>query len=103
MALPADLSFAKPEDATYMIEYSPEKAGALLDDMGMKLGGDGFRTFPDGTPFTILWEYSSQFANAEFVKRMVLQPLLMQVRMHGINSLLEIDKDQPQGMAGTQA
>ena len=25
---------------------------------------------PDGTPFTILWEYSSQFANAEFVKLM---------------------------------
>lgn len=69
-AMPADLSFAKPEDATYMTEYSPEKAAALLDEIGMKVGADGFRTFPDGSPFTILWEYSSQFANAEFVKLM---------------------------------
>lgn len=67
-ALPADLSFATPEDQTYMIEYNPEKANALLDEMGMKRGADGMRTFPDGEPFTILWEYSSQFASAEFVK-----------------------------------
>jgi peptide/nickel transport system substrate-binding protein len=36
----------------------------------MKKGPDGFRTFPDGSPFTILWEYSSQFAVPEFVKLM---------------------------------
>ena len=69
-SMPADLSFERPEDHTYMIEYSPDKANALLDEMGMTKGADGFRTFPDGTPFTILWEYSSQFANAEFVKLM---------------------------------
>lgn len=69
-SMPADLSFAKPEYQTYMIEYDPAKSEALLDEMGMKKGADGFRTFPDGSPFTILWEYSSQFANAEFVKLM---------------------------------
>jgi peptide/nickel transport system substrate-binding protein len=69
-AMPADLSFEQPEDHAYMIEYDPDKANALLDEMGMTKGPDGFRTFPDGTPFTILWEYSSQFANAEFVKLM---------------------------------
>jgi peptide/nickel transport system substrate-binding protein len=69
-AMPADLSFEQPEDHAYMIEYDPDKANALLDEMGMARGADGFRTFPDGTPFTILWEYSSQFANAEFVKLM---------------------------------
>ena len=36
----------------------------------MKRGADGMRTFPDGSPFTILWEYSSQFATSEFVKLM---------------------------------
>jgi peptide/nickel transport system substrate-binding protein len=69
-SMPADLSFAKPEYQTYMIDYDPAKSAALLDEMGMKVGADGFRTFPDGSPFTILWEYSSQFANAEFVKLM---------------------------------
>jgi peptide/nickel transport system substrate-binding protein len=69
-ALPANLSFATDEDAKYMIEYDPAKANALLDEMGMKKGADGFRTFPDGSSFTILWEYSSQFARPEFVKLM---------------------------------
>ncbi|WP_442578882.1 ABC transporter substrate-binding protein [Mesorhizobium sp. ASY16-5R] len=69
-ALPAQLPFATDADANYMIDYDVAKANALLDEMGMKRGGDGFRTLPDGSPFTILWEYSSQFANAEFVKLM---------------------------------
>jgi peptide/nickel transport system substrate-binding protein len=69
-ALPADLSFSTPEDQAYMTEYDVAKANALLDEMGMKKGADGMRTFPDGSPFTILWEYSSQFAGPEFVKLM---------------------------------
>ena len=67
-ALPAQVSFITPEDEQYMIAYDVDKANALLDDMGMKRGADGMRTFPDGSPFTILWEYSSQMATAEFVK-----------------------------------
>ena len=31
-----------------MIDYDPDKANALLDEMGMKRGADGMRTFPDG-------------------------------------------------------
>lgn len=66
--LPAQVSFITDEDRAYMIDYSLDKANALLDEMGMKRGADGMRTAPDGSPFTILWEYSSQFATAEFVK-----------------------------------
>ena len=69
-ALPAKLSFSTPENVGYMIEYDPDKANALLDEVGMKRGGDGKRTAPDGSAFTILWEYSSQFASPEFVKLM---------------------------------
>jgi peptide/nickel transport system substrate-binding protein len=69
-ALPAVLSFATADDAAYMTRYDPDKANALLDEMGMKKGADGMRTFPDGSPFTILWQYSSQFATPEFVKLM---------------------------------
>jgi peptide/nickel transport system substrate-binding protein len=69
-ALPADTSFVTDNDKHYMIAYDVDKANALLDDMGLKRGADGMRTFPDGSPFTILWEYSSQFATPEFVKLM---------------------------------
>lgn len=67
-ALPAQLSFVTEDDHNYMIDFNVDKANALLDEMGMKRGGDGMRTYPDGSPFTILWEYSSQMASAEFVK-----------------------------------
>jgi peptide/nickel transport system substrate-binding protein len=67
-ALPIGVPFTTAEDAAYMIAYDVEKANALLDEMGMKKGADGVRLHPDGKPFTVLWEYSSQFASAEFVK-----------------------------------
>jgi peptide/nickel transport system substrate-binding protein len=35
------------------IEYNPEKANSLLEDMGMKVDDDGFRTFSDGSKFTL--------------------------------------------------
>ena len=34
--------------ATQFLEYDPEKAEELLDGIGLKRQGDGFRTFPDG-------------------------------------------------------
>lgn len=49
-ALPAQLSFATEADSQYMIDFDPQKANALLDDMGMKKGADGMRSSPDGTP-----------------------------------------------------
>jgi peptide/nickel transport system substrate-binding protein len=67
-ALPAHIPFATEADANYMIDYDVAKAEALLDEMGMKKGGDGMRTYPDGSPFTILWEYSTQMATPDFVK-----------------------------------
>ena len=53
--------FITPEDENYMIEYDPERANALLDEMGLKRGADGIRLRPDGKPLTVLWEFSTQF------------------------------------------
>jgi peptide/nickel transport system substrate-binding protein len=53
--------FTKPEDENYMIEYDPDRANALLDEMGLKRGPDGIRLRSDGKPVTILWEFSTQF------------------------------------------
>ena len=41
-------------------EFDPAGAEALLDEMGMLKGADGFRTDPDGNPFVVPFEYSTQ-------------------------------------------
>ena len=69
-ALPAEVSFVTEADINYLTQYDVAKANALLDEMGMKKGADGMRMHPDGSNFTVLWEYSSQFATPEFVKLM---------------------------------
>lgn len=45
-------------------EYSVEKANALLDQIGMdKRDSEGFRLRPDGTPFTIDFQYAKYGTN----------------------------------------
>jgi peptide/nickel transport system substrate-binding protein len=67
-ALPLGVPFVTDLDRNYMISYDPGKANSLLEEMGMKRGSDGIRLHPDGKSFTILWEYSLQFAgSSDFV------------------------------------
>lgn len=42
------------------VSYDPEKAKALLDEIGVKEGPDGKRTFPDGSPLKITLDYSAE-------------------------------------------
>ncbi|NLG98914.1 MAG: ABC transporter substrate-binding protein [Chloroflexi bacterium] len=35
------------------VEYNPDKAKALLDEIGCTVGADGWRTFPDGSPLEV--------------------------------------------------
>ena len=63
-ALPLGVPFVTEADRNHMIAYDPDAAKRLLDDMGMKTGSDGMRLGPDGEPFTVLWEYSLQFAGS---------------------------------------
>ncbi len=53
-------TFAKPSDMQGT-EQDLEEAGRLLDEMGMKIGADGFRTTPDGSPFTLTYNTSDAF------------------------------------------
>ncbi len=57
---PATVPFVTEEQATYMTEYDPDQARALLDGLGMEVGSDGFRTAPDGSDFMIYLEYCQQ-------------------------------------------
>lgn len=51
-----DSAYWMPELDTYFTEYEPEKAKAFLDEIGLPVGGDGFRTFPDGSPLELTIE-----------------------------------------------
>ena len=48
--------FQPPSDDAYA--YDPEKTKQLLDEAGYKVGSDGFRTMPDGTPIGKLRLYA---------------------------------------------
>jgi peptide/nickel transport system substrate-binding protein len=44
--------------ASAYAEFDPDKANALLDEVGMKKGADGFRTLPSGKPFELVLDIS---------------------------------------------
>jgi peptide/nickel transport system substrate-binding protein len=69
--VPLSTSFVTEEHKSFQIEYDPALSNRLLDEMGMKKDKDGFRTKLNGEPYTLLWEYSSQFASTEFVRLML--------------------------------
>jgi len=57
------VAFITDEQKNRDIEYAPEKAKALLDEMGLKdSNGDGVRERPDGKPLVVQLIYSSQGA-----------------------------------------
>ncbi|HID53426.1 MAG TPA: ABC transporter substrate-binding protein [Anaerolineae bacterium] len=65
-ATPADpntVSFVTEEHLNSFIEYDPDQANALLDEMGLvDTDGDGFRERPDGESLVVLLEFSNQGA-----------------------------------------
>ena len=51
-------AYFEPEFAVAYTEYDPDRARALLDEMGVTdADGDGVRDYPDGAPLTITMEY----------------------------------------------
>jgi len=59
----SSVSFAKPEWFTKDIEYDPAAADALLDEIGLKKGADGFRLRSDGKPLIINLIYALQWGD----------------------------------------
>jgi peptide/nickel transport system substrate-binding protein len=51
--------YFEPEFASAWAEHDPQRAGALLDSMGLvDRNGDGRRDYPDGSPLEITLEYT---------------------------------------------
>lgn len=46
----------QPDIANYFGEFDPEKAKALLDEIGLKVSAGGLRTFADGSPLELVIE-----------------------------------------------
>jgi peptide/nickel transport system substrate-binding protein len=63
-ATPADpntVNFVTEAHKTAFIEYDPDQANALLDEMGLAdVDGDGFRDRFDGSPLTLDLQFSTQ-------------------------------------------
>jgi peptide/nickel transport system substrate-binding protein len=53
-----DSALYQADIANYFGEYDVEKANALLDEIGLKKGGDGLRTFEDGSPLQLVIDTS---------------------------------------------
>jgi peptide/nickel transport system substrate-binding protein len=49
---------------TYYAEYDPDKAQALLEEIGLVKGADGFYTFADGSPVELIIEATDAVAGA---------------------------------------
>ncbi len=50
--------YYKEEYGTAFADYDIDQANQLLDDMGLKKGSDGMRTYPDGSKLTYTIEHS---------------------------------------------
>ena len=72
-ALPQNLPFTTEADKQFMAGYSPEKAEALLDEIGLKKGPDGYRRGSDGKILTINWEYSLQYVWSDELPRRIAE------------------------------
>jgi len=62
-------NFVDPKWSTYMAEYAPDKAKALLDQVGMKdIDGDGFRELPNGEKLVLNLQFATQGIAGEVVE-----------------------------------
>ncbi len=62
-AEPLTVSFVTDDQLNHMIDYDPERAKAMLDEIGLKdTNGDGVRERPDGKPLVVRIVYSNQGA-----------------------------------------
>jgi len=62
-------SFLDPKWESYMIQYDPEAANALLDAIGMKdIDGDGMRELPNGEKLILNMQFATQGVAGEVVE-----------------------------------
>ena len=86
----SDVSFFDPEWENYFTDYDPERANALLDEIGLEMG-DQFRTFADGSDLQIIIEYVEMEGPRGDVEQLVkdyLEDVGLQVQLKQIEQSL---------------
>ena len=63
LLLPTQQSFMAPEYKNLQYQVSSQKANALLDKAGYKMGSNGIRRDPHGSPLSFTFEVPSSFTN----------------------------------------
>jgi len=58
---PSNTSFYKDWMGEYMVQFDPDGANAILDELGYAMGADGVRLMPDGKPFNLILETIEEF------------------------------------------
>lgn len=98
---PQSLHFASEEGqavyeewASSYADYNPELAAQMLDELGMAVGDDGFRTLPSGAPFELIidyWDYGlvDQIADASEIFRVNLADVGINARL---NQLADVNE-----------
>ncbi|MGI6173620.1 MAG: ABC transporter substrate-binding protein [Christensenellales bacterium] len=82
--------FARPAEELSIVEFNPEKAAELLDGIGMTVGADGWRTYPNGDPCEIELVYSSWMVTYEPTATLIADDL----RNVGLNIKMKyVDND----------
>lgn len=94
-ALPYQVPTEQDGDSDWFAQFDQGLANSLLDEMGMERGSDGLRRRPDGEPFSIIWEYSTQFSGSPEFPVLVAEmwrAVGVDVQLREINSVTMGDK-----------
>ncbi len=84
----------EPEFATAYVEYNPEEANALLDEMGLdQRGSDGYRLRSDGEPLILTIETAAVTLPQELIQEN-LQAVGLDVRLKVETASLAIERIQ---------
>ncbi len=67
--VPERTSFVTEAHRRRNVEFDPDKANRLLDELGLQRSIDGVRMLPDGRPLALNWAFSRQFATPELAQR----------------------------------
>jgi peptide/nickel transport system substrate-binding protein len=67
----AKTRYAEFRDAA--IKYDPEMAKTMFEELGLKVGSNGFRTFPDGSELKVRLEFQADAGPETITKNEILQ------------------------------
>ena len=88
-------SFYDPKWATNFADYDPDRAGALLDEIGLARSGDGYRTMADGEVLRINMDVDETNTDAAELIRDYWEAVGVQVDLKTVSG--ELISQRPAG------